>query len=114
MPACLAASMMVVPRGTVTVAPSMVRVTRSWVMAGPLRPGQRGPPGPREVGLELAAELLDPAHHRRGAGVAQHADGLAGHVLREVEEEVEIAGLALAAEDPLQRPHGPGGALPAL
>src|SRR4051812_42350050 len=77
-------------------------------------PGQRRLARAGDVGLELGAELLDSAHDRSGAGVAQHADRLAGHVLGEVEQELEVFLLALPGENPLEDPGGPRRAFPAL
>src|SRR5687767_7821183 len=124
MPACLAASMIGVPFGTATCMPSIVTVTNSCsgirflsssLMLGPASRGrQRRLARAGDVGLELGAELLDAAHHRRGAGVAQHADRLAGHVFREVQQQLEVLLPALARQNPLEDPGGPRGAFAAL
>src|SRR6266545_620979 len=132
--------MMGVPLRTDTGTPSMVRLTRSALIPHPCSGSseeevarrelpfpprssllatsshgfQRMRRGPAQTRIELRPELLDPAHDRRGAAVAQHADGLPGHLVGEVEQEIEILGLSLAAEDPLQDPRGPRGALAAL
>src|SRR5207245_64398 len=58
---------------------------------------------PRQVFLELTPELLDPRDDRRGARIAEYADRLAGHVLGEVEQELEVRRL------PLSRAGPPGG-----
>src|SRR5687768_8971251 len=100
MPACLAASMIVIPLGTLICAPSIVTVTVSSGMH--FRESVRRLPRPLDVGVELPAEFLDTAHDGSGAGVAEHADGLAGHALREVEQELEVGLLALPGQDPLQ------------
>src|SRR5512138_3384997 len=97
MPACLAASMMVVPLGTATGVPSMVRLTSSLIGSR-----HRRRAAPVDVGLELPAELRDAADDRGGAGVGKDADGLAGHVVGEVEEEVQVLHLPFAGQDPLQ------------
>ena len=67
-----------------------------------------------DIRLELAAELLDPAYDRRGAGIAEHADRLARHVLGQVEQQLEVFLLPLPRQDPLQDAGGPRGAFSAL
>src|SRR3954467_6678329 len=67
-----------------------------------------------DIRLELVAELLDPAHDRRGAGIAQNADGLAGHVVGQIQQELEMLLLSLPRQNPLENPDRPGGAFPAL
>src|SRR5258705_8496555 len=101
--------MMVVPLGTLTGVPSMVRLTRSLIGS---RHRRRATPG--EIGLEFPAELLDAADHRGGAGVGEDTDGLAGHVLGEVEQEIQVLRLPLTREDALQDLDGPGGPFTAL
>src|ERR671916_2137851 len=119
-PASFAASRMLVPAGTVTWRPSTVRLT-AGAAAGAVMPsvsrdrgGAHRAPPLGDVRLELVAELLDPAHDRRRARVAQHADGLARHVLRELEERVEVLHRPLARLDALHDLRDPRGALAAL
>src|SRR5262245_22461292 len=112
--------MIIVPRGTAICMPSIVTVTRSsaiqltdargWYSDGYKRRLLRL----RDVGFELRAELLNPAHHRRGAGVAQNANCLARHVLREIEEKIEILGLSHPCQNPLEDLRGPRRSLTAL
>src|SRR5438067_9410718 len=115
-PACLAASRMVVPLETVTGTPSMVSVTVSLgaavaVMPSPVTMGwplscecRRGAPRARDIGFEFAAELLDAAHHRGGARIGKHADSLAGHLVGQVEEQVQVLVGPFPGQDPLQDP----------
>src|SRR6187397_3130011 len=112
MPACLAASMMVVPLGTLTGAPSMVTFTSSSVIRLHRRHCRLA--RALNVGLELVTELLNSAHDRGGAGVAQHADGFASHVVGEIEQQLEVFLLPLPRQDSLQDPHRPGRTLAAL
>src|SRR4029078_5983485 len=121
MPACLAASMMVVPFGTAIRVPSIVTVTVSWVISdGSLvvyfssYRNQRRLPRLGDVRFELRAEFLDPAHHRGRARVAQDADGLPGHLLRQVEQKIQILFLPLPRQDPLENLRGPRGPLATL
>src|SRR5437879_4518016 len=110
-----------VPFGTLTGTPSIVRFTSSSSITLPSSPvplrrschHHRLAP-PREVILELASELLDPGDDGRGARVRQHADRLAGHVLREVEQQIQVGRLALSGEDALEDLGGPRRALAAL
>src|SRR6476646_6682398 len=112
MPACLAASMMVMPLGTLTRAPSMVTLTSSSAIA--IGRGikcrtshccQSGLASALDVRLELLAELLNSAHDRRRAGVAEDADRLAGHVVRQIEQQLEMFLFTLAGQNPLQNPN---------
>src|SRR5918999_225060 len=125
-PAIFAASMMVVPFGTLTGAPSMITLTNSSGIKlllpcsssqsrkhGSNR-GHGGLARALDVRLELVPKLLDPAHNRRGAGVAQHADRLAGHVIRQIQQELEMLLLALPCQNALQDPHRPRGPFAAL
>src|ERR1035437_2167025 len=65
-------------------------------------------------GLELMPELLQSTHHWSRARIAQHADRLAGHVLRHLEQRVEIFVGAVAGDDAIEDARGPGRALAAL
>src|SRR3990170_4950362 len=76
--------------------------------------GQRRLPRALDIRFELLPELLDSAHDRSGAGIAQDADRLAGHVVGEVEQQLEVLLLTLPRQDPLQNANRPGGTLPAL
>src|ERR1051326_2213709 len=69
---------------------------------------------PPETGLELAAEFLDAADDGRGAGVRQHADRLARHVLRQIEQQVESLRLPLPRENSLEDFRRPSRAFAAL
>src|SRR3989440_9010678 len=111
-----------VPFGTLTGTPSMVRLTSS---SGITRPPSLFPRPPwschhhrfassRDVVFELVPELLDAGDDGRGARVRQHADRLAGHVLGEVEQQVQGGRLALARENALEDLGGPRPALAAL
>src|SRR6266702_3322429 len=110
-----------VPLGTLIGRSSIVRVTRSSAITLPAsrspHPGcschQRPAPA-GDVVLELIPELLDPRDHRCRARVREHADRLAGHVLRQIEQQVEVLRLALARENALEDLRGPGGALATL
>src|SRR3989442_10585812 len=103
-----------VPGGTLTGTPSMVRFTTPSAISAPPSRDHYGLPLARDVVLEFAAKLLDAGDDGRGAGVGEHADRLPGHVVREVEQEIEIGRLPLAREDPLEDLGGPGGALATL
>src|SRR5215212_754365 len=113
---------MLVPAGTVTWRPSTVRLTVGAAAAGAVIPSPasrgrgraHGAPPLGDVRLELVPELLDPAHDRGRAGVAQHADRLPRHVLRELEERVEVFHRAVAGLDPLHDLRDPRRALAAL
>src|SRR5713101_4051893 len=78
-----------VPGGTLTGTPSMVRLIEPSAI-GRRPSGRHGAFLPRDVRLELALELPDPAHDRRRARVRQHADRLPRHVVGEVEQQVEV------------------------
>src|SRR6266480_6947158 len=98
-----------VPGGTDTGTPSMIRL----IMPSAIRP-----PSPvalaRQIGLKLAPEFLDAADDGRRARVRQYADRLAGHVLGEIEQEIQIVRLSLPREDPLEDLGRPGCAFAAL
>src|SRR6185436_13382613 len=67
-----------------------------------------------DVRLELVAELLNAAHNGGRTGVAKYADGLAGHVIREIKQQLEVLLLALPGQNPFQDSDRPGRPLPAL
>src|SRR5678815_3731724 len=104
--------MMGVPAGTPTVIPSMVTLTSAC--SGMLDRLKRRRARPAQVRIELGAEFLDAAHHRGRARVAQHADGLARHLLGQVEQEVEVARLALPGDDALEHARRPRRSFAAL
>src|ERR687897_1093736 len=83
-------------------------------MTSSLNRSHRGFACTLNVRLELVPELLDTADDWSGAGIAQHTDRLARHVVRQIEQQLEVLLLALTGEDPLEDPRGPGGAFPAL
>src|SRR5438034_8849647 len=106
MPAAFAASRIIVPEGTVTCRPSIVSVTEAVVvgavigadpsLAALARDDFQSWSGHRcwyedrgapllDQRLEVAAELVDARRDRRRAGVAEHADGLAGHLLADIQ-----------------------------
>src|SRR5262245_30793204 len=95
-----------VPGATETGTPSIVRLT-SWSGIDRLLLS-------RQIRLKLPAEFLDAADDGRRARVRQHADRLARHVLGEIEQQVEIFGLALPRQDPLENLGRPRGAFAAL
>src|SRR5689334_16797884 len=103
-----------VPGGTLTAMPSIVRLTTSFAISAPPSRDHHGIPPARDVVLEFTAELLDAGDDGRRAGVGEHADGLPRHVLREVEQKIEVRRLALAREDPLEDLGRPSGAFAAL
>src|SRR5690348_4498028 len=104
--------MMLLPLGTCTDTPSMVTDNISTVIVSHSRCHRGTRTG--EIRLEFAAELLQTADDRRGARVAEDADGPAGHVVSQGEQQVEVAGLSLSRQQPLQNPGGPGGSLAAV
>src|SRR3982751_3366918 len=114
MPACFAASMMVVPLGTLTGEPSIVTVTNSSAITVVSHRCHCRLSGALNVRFEFVAELLNAAHDGCCAGVAQHTDCLAGHVIREVQQELEMFLLSFPCQDALQDPHRPRRSLPAL
>src|SRR5256885_11397914 len=78
--------------------------------------GQRAPPLP-DVRLVLVPEVLQRREHRRDGGVAERAQRLAGDIVRDPRQEIEIAHLAVAPFDALQdlvQPVGPLAARRAL
>src|SRR5439155_7940257 len=107
-----------VPFGTLSGTSSMVRLMSSSGITSPspfpASGHHDGLLASRDVILELVAELLDPRHDGRGAGVAQHANRLPGHVVRQVEQQIEVGHLPLPHEDPLEDLGGPRRSLAAL
>src|SRR5437879_2476767 len=103
-----------VPGGTLTGMPSIVRLTTSLAISALPSRDQHGLPLARDVVLEFTAELLDAGDDGRRAGVGEHADRLPRHVLREVEQEIEVCRLPLPRKDPLEDLGGPRGAFAAL
>src|SRR3954470_11061091 len=103
-----------VPGGTETGTPSIVRLIKPSAISRLPSANHDGLAFACEIGFKLSAEFLDTADDRRGARIGQHADRLARHVLGQIEEQVEILGLALPREDPLHDSRGPRGALATL
>ena len=86
--------MTVVPSSTSTLRPSMSTVgmrVRLRAIAGTAR--RTTAPSARVL-LELGAELRDEAAHRHRGRVGERADGVAHHVVRDVEQQVDVAGVA--------------------
>src|SRR5437867_6679269 len=103
-----------VPGGTLTGAPSIVRLIMPSAISRLPSADHYRLALAREIGFEFASEFLDPTHDGCRARVRQHADRLPRHVLGEIEEEVEVFGLALPRQDPLHDLGGPRRALAAL
>src|SRR5438046_9980957 len=103
-----------VPGGALTGIPSMVRLTAPSAISDPSSRDQHGLPLARDVVLEFAAELLDAGDDGGRTGVGEHAGGLPRHVLREIEQEIEVRRLPLPRQDRRENPRGRGPALPAL
>src|SRR5262245_4272613 len=61
--------------------------------------GRTGTAALLHVGLELAAELLQERLHWRGGGIAEGAERLAGDVVGDRHEQVEVAHPTLAGLD---------------
>src|SRR5687768_11189550 len=121
-PASAAASKMRVPFATASASPSTVTFTVSTAPVGsatcsPLLAAAAASDGRQGAGFHqrqvVAAELLDGRHAGGGRRVAQHADGLARHVVRNLQQGVQVVGRAAAVLDPAQDLGGPGGALAA-
>src|SRR3989441_11427908 len=95
-----------VPFGTLSGTSSMVRLMSSSGITSPSSfpaSGHRdGLLASRDVILELVAELLDPRHDGRGAGVAQHATRLPGHVVRQVEKQIAVCHIPMPQAAPLE------------
>src|ERR1051325_2648288 len=94
MPSVAAAFITVWPGSTSTVRPSIVSLGMS------VSPPSAGPR--TQMLLELVTELLDDGHHGHRAGVGEHADRAAHHLLVGVEDEVEVFLLGLAPLAALQ------------
>src|SRR5258707_12400960 len=95
-----AAAQISVPGGTLTGRPSIVRFTRSCsaMMRQLLQRGVRAARlWPHEAGVRphavqvFVAEELDAAHDARGCRLAQRADRLAGDVVADVVEKIQVA-----------------------
>src|SRR5258705_1081390 len=103
-----------VPGGTLTGAPSIVSlIMPSAICRLPSADHYRLALA-CEIGFEFAPKLLDPTYDRSRDGVGEHADRLARLVLGEIEEQVEVFGLALPRQDPLHDLGRPGSAFAAL
>src|SRR5438270_3984114 len=105
-PAAFAASRIDVPGGTETGRPSIVRLTvcgagevidryaslcrLSRMHAGSRYGGHEMMRPLLDQRLEIAAKLLEPRHDRRCTRVAEHTDGLARHVIGDLEQGIEI------------------------
>src|SRR5687768_12293189 len=115
-PAWAQASSRRVPLGTASVIPSMVTETFSTAAVvssamavflgcvperGSARAGHGEVPGLHE-GQVVAAELLDAGYDGRRRRVAQHADGLARHLVADVQQRVQVVGGAAAHLDALE------------
>src|SRR5215207_1249243 len=128
---------MLVPSGTRTARPSIVRlmsfgaggadcgaaavVSAMTTLVGRHERGGRGAAHRTalagDVRLELVTEFRDPGHDGRGAGVAEHADRLARHLLGDLEQGVEITHRSLPCLDAFEdlgRPRRAFAALRAL
>src|SRR6266446_1250353 len=103
-----------VPGGTLTGAPSIVRVIKPSAICRLPSAHHYGLALACEIGFEFASEFLDPTHDGCRARVRQHADRLAGHVLGEIEQQVEVFRFALPGQNALHDLGGPRGALAAL
>src|SRR5882762_8026110 len=90
-----------VPGGTETGAPSIVRLIMPSAISRLPSADHYRLALACEIGFEFASEFLDPTYDRCGARIREHADRLARHVFREVQEQIEVLGLALPREDPL-------------
>src|SRR4051794_22447846 len=64
--------------------------------------------------FEISSEFLDARGHRSRARIAEYANGLARHVVADLEERVEIFRSSVAGNDPLEDLSAPGRALAAL
>src|SRR6185503_7244203 len=124
-PAAFAASRIDVPAGTDTGRPSIVRLTVCVLDAGAvidrcaslcMRSGVRSRSRDSrhemvrlllDQRLEITRELLESRDDRCRAGVAQHANRLARHVVRDLEQCIEIFGRAVAGGNALEDLRGP-------
>src|SRR5688500_2290527 len=66
-----------------------------------------------DAALDLAAEMADEALDRPRGGVAEGADGVALHLRRHVEKQVDLASLRPPLGHPREDAPQPAGALPA-
>src|SRR2546422_7089764 len=103
-----------VPGGTLTGAPSIVRLIKPSAISRLPSADHYRLAFACEIGLEFASEFLDPTHDRSGAGIRENTDRFSRHVFREIQEQVEVLSLALSRQNALHDPGGPGGALAAL
>ena len=65
------------------------------------------------VRFVLGPELLDRRQHRRGGGVAEGTERLAGDVVRDAEQQIDVRHRAVAAIDLVEDPQQPVAALAA-
>src|SRR6266576_3126320 len=66
-----------------------------------------------ELGFEVGAELGQEAEHRPGGRLAERADGVAGDAVRDIGQQLDVAGLALAARQAVAYARQPAGGLAA-
>src|SRR5258706_15665114 len=120
MPGFCAGDQISVPGGTLTGRPSIVRFTRSCsammrhllqrgVRAARLWPHQAGV-RPHVVQI-FVAEELDATHDARGCRGAQWAERLAGDVVADVVEQIQVALPTVPLFEPLPQLHHPERAL---
>src|SRR5215510_8944372 len=100
-----------VPGGTDTGVPSIVRLMRPSVISCQSSADHDGLLLARQIGFEFAPELLYATHDWCGTRIRQHTDRFPGHVLGQIEQEVEIFCFPLPRQDPLHDLRGPGGPL---
>src|SRR5882672_10958605 len=109
--------MRLVPLGTLTETPSMVRVTCSVGVSGISTSGNRRGGGQAllvgDVVRELVPERRHVAPHRHGDGVPEGTDGVSLNPIAQVDEEVQVGQLALAVLEPLEDLDVPAGPLTA-
>src|SRR5690349_5833962 len=108
MPRRSAAWMTVRPSGTSTFRPSISSVGMDATLHD-RRPDRAVPDG--GVLLELRAVLGDHGANRHRRRVRERADGGAHHVARDVEQEIDVAGIGAAVLELLERPVEPAGSL---
>src|SRR5512134_1447092 len=108
MPTCLAASRIIVPSGTSATIPLMVNVGMGPLESPPERAGLL-----RDVAVEFLAEFPDERLGRHHRGIRQCADRPPHHVVADVEDQLDVAGLALPLLDAAHDLREPAGPLPA-